>query len=103
MHMDNARKQPNQIPNDISTKTPGIQFRNSAAYTSKLLHVLSNHYTQWSFETRFLHKEDRCLKLIIFRSPFFKRERGTDLFLPWEYIVPTLKQICWKSLAKINP
>lgn len=51
MHMHHARKQPSQIPNDISTKMPGIQFRNSVSYTSKLLYVLSSHYTQWSFET----------------------------------------------------
>lgn len=67
MHMHNAKKQPDQIPNDINTKTPGIQLRNSASYPSKLHYVLSNHYTEWRFETHFLHREDKCLKLIMFR------------------------------------
>lgn len=89
VHMHRVRKQPSQIcANYISTKTPGIQFRNSASYTNKLLYVLSNHYTWWSFETHFLKKEDRCLKLIMFRSPLLKRERWTVLLLPWEHKEP---------------
>lgn len=92
MHMHDARKQPSQIPNDISTKMPGIQFRNSVSYTIKLLYVLSNHYTQWSFETHFLHEEDRCLKLVMFRSPLFKRERWRVLSLPGEHIVLILNE-----------
>lgn len=76
MHMHDDKKQPDQIPNDVSTETPGIQFSNSASYTSKLHDVLSNHYTQWSFETHFLHKDGKYLKLIMFRHHCLRERDG---------------------------
>lgn len=84
MHMHNARKQLSQIPDDISTKTPGIQFRNSAPYSSFMSYPTTTHRGVLK-HTSYIKM---CLKVVMFRSSLFKRERWTVLSLPWKLIVP---------------